>query len=78
MSVPKVFWGGFSLRAAPPSRRLSGGRLRPPRRGRDALGTAGKMPALLPYQFARGDFFCATVTIFSVAGQRLRYGQKAQ
>jgi hypothetical protein len=35
---------------APPSRRLSGGRLRPPRRGRDALGTAGKMPALLVFQ----------------------------
>jgi hypothetical protein len=31
---------------APPSRRLSGGRPRPPRRARDALRTAGKMPAL--------------------------------
>src|SRR5208282_5941925 len=39
-----------SLRVALPSRRLSGGRPRPPRRGRDALGTAGKMPALLLFQ----------------------------
>jgi len=34
------------MTVAPPSRRLSGGHPRPPRRGRDALGTAGKMPAL--------------------------------
>ena len=31
---------------APPSRRLSGVRYSPPLRGRDALGTAGRMPAL--------------------------------
>jgi len=31
---------------APPSRRLSGGRLTRRLRGRDALTTAGKMPAL--------------------------------
>ena len=37
------------LRVAPPSRRLAGGRPRPPRRERDALGTAGKMPALLAF-----------------------------
>ncbi len=37
---------------APPSRRLPGGRPRPPLRGRDALGTAGKMPALLVFRMA--------------------------
>src|SRR5208282_5194898 len=42
LSAPQAVEG-----VAPPSRRLSGGRPRPPRRGRDALGTAGKMPALL-------------------------------
>ena len=34
------------LRVAPTSQRLCSGRSHPPRRGRDALGTAGKMPAL--------------------------------
>src|SRR5208337_1663406 len=34
------------MTVAPPSRRLSGGHPRPPSRGRDALGTAGRMPAL--------------------------------
>src|SRR5450755_1592255 len=37
---------GERVDVAPPSRRLSGGRPRPPRRGRDALGTAGKMSSL--------------------------------
>ena len=35
-----------SILVAPPSRRLSWGRLRPHQRGQDALATAGKMPAL--------------------------------
>jgi hypothetical protein len=44
--LDSVRYGQFRrVFVAPPSRRLSGGRLAR-RRGRDALGTAGKMPAL--------------------------------
>jgi cytochrome c-type biogenesis protein CcmH/NrfG len=46
----QVYWDSILIdrteQVAPPSRRLCGGRPRPPHRGRDALGTAGKMPAL--------------------------------
>ena len=44
--VPTPFYKRPEEVVAPPSRRLSGGRPRPPRRGQEALGTAGKMPAL--------------------------------